>query len=107
MTEVVARTSKVTLLHFLIKQLESTRPDLLKAFDETSDLQAAVNAIGQIQVEHKALMKSLADLKTEVTEQQKVAAANPDAPSAKIVAALSVRICHFLSIPSCSCFFSM
>ena len=91
MTEVVARTSKITLLHFLIKQLESTKPELLRTFDDISDLQAAVNAIGQIQVEHKALMKSLTDLKTEVAEQQKVAAANPDAPSEKIVAALSVH----------------
>ncbi len=41
-------------------------------------------------MEQKALTKALADLNTEVAEQQKFAAANPDAPSGKLVTALSV-----------------
>ncbi len=48
MTDVVSRSSKITLLHFLIKQLETTSPELLQAFDALTDLPAAVTAIGQV-----------------------------------------------------------
>jgi len=70
MNEVTAKTSKTNLMHFIALEISQKRGDLLSFPEDLDGLQDAVAAIGILQVDEKALQKSVAELKTEVQEQK-------------------------------------
>jgi len=76
MNEVVSQKNKVSLLNFIVRQLDNKNINILTFTDEVPNVAFAVGAISQFQVEIKSLQKGLQELKTEA-QALKTAKGNP------------------------------